>query len=144
MTGCVTLPTEPPIHLTTTILPSAILALPPPPPLLTPEEELSPWGLEYRLGRHFAIDGDYYRAVTCFHRSRYLLDSPSSAHAAQLLHALLITYSLGGKYQEAINVWEAQQNTTHLDDPDLARDCIGLLYEAYTHINQPQKAEELL
>jgi hypothetical protein len=61
-----------------------------------------------------------------------------------LLHALLITYSLGGKYQEAINVWEAQQNTTHLDDPDLARDCIGLLYEAYTHINQPQKAEELL
>jgi hypothetical protein len=138
------MPTEPPVHLTTVVLPSTIHALPPPPPQLTTQEQATAWGEEYCLGQRFASEGDYYRAATCFHRARFLLDLSTSPHAAQLLHALVLTYNLGGKYQEAIDAWERDQSTIHIDDPGMAHDCIGLLYEAYLHTNQPEKAAAFL
>lgn len=138
------MPTDPPLHITTTVLPESIKKLPQPPPLLTDEEIQSSWGQEYHLGRCFAEEGDYYRAATCFHRSRFLLNSPPSPHAAQLLHALLLTYALGGKYQESINLWENVQSSICISNPDLARDCISLLYEAYSHLNRLDDASHLI
>ena len=143
-TSCVKMPNDPPVHLTSTVLPATIHSLPPAPPLLTQDEQQTSWGQEYRLGQRFASDGDYYRASTCFYRSRFLLDNPNSPHAAQLLHALLVTYALGGKYQEAIDAWERDQATIQISDPDLARDCISLLFEAYVHTNHEDKASQLL
>jgi hypothetical protein len=63
---------------------------------------------------------------------------------AQLIHALLLTYSLGGKYQEAIDIWEREQSSIHITDQNLARDCISLLYEAYTHLNRSSDAARLI
>lgn len=142
--SCIKMPTEPPLHVTTTVLPPAIAKLPLPPPLLTAEEEQTNWGEEYFLGRCFAKDGDYYRAATCFHRSLLLLNDKSSPHTAQLVHALLLTYSLGGKYQEALDLWEKEQMTIHITDEALARDCISLLFEAYTHLSKEVEAARLL
>jgi len=143
-TGCMKMPIEPPLHITSTVLPESIDKLPPPPPALTREEEISNWGQEYRLGRCFAHEGDYYRAATCFRRSRFLLDDPLSPHTAQLVHALLLTYSLAGKYQEAVENWERVQNSIRISDPNLARDCISLLYEAYTHLDRCNDASRLI
>lgn len=143
-TGCVPMPKEPPVHVTTTLVPDALKGLPRPPPTLTSDEEHTAWGQEYSLGRKFAQQSDYYRAATCFHRARFLVNDSASTHQAQLLHALLLTYSLGGKYQEAIDAWETVQTAISIDDPDTARDCIGLLYEAYLHVNRPDEAASLL
>ena len=138
------MPTEPPIHLTTTVFPETVNKLPTPPPALTEEEQQSSWGQEYRLGSCFAREGDYYRAATCFHRSRFLLCTPASPHKAQLIHALLLTYSLGGKYQEAVDIWEKEQSSVTISDPDLARDCICLLYEAYSQLDRTDDASRLI
>ena len=143
-TGCIKMPTEPPLHLTTTLLPQTIEKLPTPPPALTDEEQVTTWGQEYQLGRSFAKNRDYYRAATCFHRALLLLNDPKSPHTSQLIHALLLTYSLGGKYQEAVDVWERNQDSINITDPDLARDCIGLLYEAYTHLERVPEASRLI
>ena len=143
-TGCAHMPVEPPIQLTAVVMPGSFQALPPPPPLLTQEEAASTWGQEYAIGRRFAHEGDFYRAATCFQRARFLLDNPSSPHEAQLFHALLLTYSAGGKYPEAISIWEREQDKVSITDPELARDCISLLYEAYTHCNRPKEASSLL
>jgi tetratricopeptide (TPR) repeat protein len=138
------MPTEPPIHVTAVVMPGTFQTLPQPPPILTSEEALSPWGQEYSIGRRFATEGDYYRAATCFQRARFLLNDPQSPHEAQLLHALLLTYSVGNRYQEAISIWEKEQDKVSIPDPDLAKDCISLLYEAYTHVNRPKEAADLL
>ena len=143
-TGCAHMPVEPPIHVTAVLLPDAFQTLPKPPPQLTSEEHASPWGQEYALGCQFALEGDYYRAATCFQRARFLLDDPSSPHEAQLLHALLLAYSMGNKYQEAASIWEKEQDKISVADPELARDCISLLYEAYTHLGRTKEASELL
>ena len=143
-TGCAHMPSEPPIHVTTVVMPGTFQTLPPPPPTLTSEEALSPWGQEYAIGRRFAAEGDYYRAATCFQRARFLLNDLQSPHEAQLLHALLLTYSSANRYQEAINIWEKEQDKVSIADPELARDCICLLYEAYTHVNRPKEAADLL
>jgi hypothetical protein len=138
------MPTEPPIHVTAVVLPGAFQSLPQPPPILTSDEASSAWGQEYTIGCRFAAEGDYYRAATCFQKARFLLNTSQSPHEAQLLHALLLTYSLGNRYQEAISVWEKEQDTVSITDPEIARDCISLLYEAYTHVNRPKEAASLL
>ncbi len=138
------MPTEPPLPLSTIVFPEEISKLPTPPPALTEEESLSQWGQEYHLGRCFAREGDYYRAITCFHRSRFLLGDASPPHTAQLIHALLLTYTLGRKSQEAVDLWEKVQTSVRITDPDLARDCISLLYEAYSHLNRLDEASRLI
>ena len=143
-TGCAHMPTEPPIHVTAIVMPGAFQALPQPPPSLTDDEASSSWGQEYIIGRRFAHEGDYYRAATCFQRARFLLNDPKSPHEAQLFHALLLTYSAGNKYQEAVSVWEKEQDKVSISDPELARDCISMLYEAYTHLSRPKEATDLL
>lgn len=138
------MPIEPPLHITTTLVPQSLEKLPPPPPALTEDEQLSEWGKEYHLGKCFAKERDFYRATTCFYRALFLLNTPSSSHTPQLIHALLLTYSLGGKYHEAAEVWERYKTAISITDPDLARDCISLLYEAYTHLNRLQDASDLI
>ena len=143
-TGCAHMPVEPPIHVTAVVLPGAFQNLPKPPPQLSPEDVSSPWGQEYAIGCRFACEGDYYRAATCFQRARFLLNDPASPHEVQLFHALLLAYSVGNKYQEAVSIWEKEQDKLSVADPETARDCISLLCEAYTHLGRTKEAAGLL
>lgn len=145
--GCVKFPTQEPPVLSTTIFPSSIARLPDPPPRLGFQDAHTAWGQEYTIGKVFAEEGDLYRAATCFHRARIILNTTpgaASARKVHMVHALLLCYSLGGKYQEAIDLWERERETLSIEDPDLARDCIILLHEAYTHLHRPQDAAQLL
>jgi tetratricopeptide (TPR) repeat protein len=141
-TGCVTVPQEPVAHLMTTMLPAAIKKLPSPSDL-TNEDSSQSWGQEYFLGKEFAGRGDYYRAATCFHRSLLLLP-PSSRHYPTIFHALILTYSLAGKYEEVTSLYEQCQDKLAVTDPLLALDCITLIYEAYSQQNRQKEAESLL
>lgn len=146
MTGCMKLPREEEPFLTHTVFPEAISRLPEPPPVMTAEEKAAPWGEEYTLGSCFAQEGDYYRATTCFHRARHLLKSTSSAspeRQAQIVRALILTYCLAGKPQEAVDVWEKERDTVRFQDKDLAEDTISLLFESYQRLNRPVDAEKL-
>ena len=142
-TGCVKIPEQQPPPLTTTRFPSSIAKLPSPPPELSAEEASSSWGHEYRLGKVFAREGDFYRALSCFHRARILLPekSPRRAH---LIHAIVLTYSLGKKYQEAVDIWEQERHLLKIEDEALKKDCIQLLFEAYCRVGNLVEAFRLL
>lgn len=146
-TGCMKMPQEPEPFLSTTVFPASVARLPDPPPQLTPEEKISPWGQEYAVGKAFAEEGDYYRATTSFHRARHLLNAvkeSSSSRKGQMVHALVLSYSLGGKYQEMIDVWEREADHVSFADEDLGRDTISLLFEAYERLGRQGEAAYLL
>jgi len=143
LTGCVKIPEQQPPPITTTIFPSTIAKLPPPPPELSYEEASSDWGVEYRLGKVFASEGDFYRALTSFHRARILLPE-KSFRRPHLIHAIVLTYSLGKKYQEAIDIWEQERHLLKFEDEALKKDCIQLLFEAYCRVGNILEASRLL
>lgn len=149
LTGCIKLPTDQPPALTTTIYPSAIAKLPSPPPELSDQEKTTSWGAEYRLGKAFAHEADLYRASTCFHRARLLLSMPENTEVppvrkVHMVHALLLCYNLAGKFQESIQLWEQERATLTIEDTELARDFILLLYEAYSHLGRIDESTSLL
>jgi tetratricopeptide (TPR) repeat protein len=143
LTGCVKIPEQQPPPITTTLFPSTIAKLPPPPPELSYEEAASNWGVEYRLGKVFAEEGDFYRALSAFHRARILLPEKSSRRP-HLIHAIVLTYSLGKKYQEAVDIWEQERHLLNFEDEALKKDCIQLLFEAYCRIGNVVEASRLL
>lgn len=141
-TGCIKVPEEPVVHITTTLLPAAVEKLPSP-VQLTSDEVKTSWGEEYFLGTQFAKCGDYYRATTCFHRSLFLLPS-GSPHYSEVFHALILTYSLAGKYDQVCSSYERYLDKIVVRDQYLAIDCIMLIYEAYSHQNRQNEASSLL
>lgn len=143
-TGCVKLPSEPAAFISPVVHPATYRNLDEP-PQLSKEEAESHWGQEYVLGKQFAEEQDFYRAITCFQRAKFLLPLPiDDDRMAQLFHAELLAYSLGGKYQEAISLWEKEADSLRIKDKDIAKDCICLLFESYCRLGQEQKAHDLL
>lgn len=140
--GCVKAPENIPAHVKMTTLPVSIAQLPSPVALQESEKNL-PWGLEYFLGKQFAKQADYYRAATCFHRSLLLLP-PESSYYPVLFHALVLTYSMAGKYEEITSLYERCKGDLRVSDPKLALDCIGLLSEAYYYQDKTLDAEKLI
>lgn len=144
--GCVRMPTEPPTFLSPGVFPQQIRNLPEPPPSLSSEEQTQTWATEYQLGKAFAARFDLYRAITCFQRARFLLQmqQPSSFRCAQMVHASLLSYCLGGKYQEAIDLWEQECDSYNGKDPKLNQDVICLLFDAYCHVGRQEDGYRLL
>jgi len=145
VTGCVHVPTQRPVPITTAHFPSDIARLPSPPPELTNEEKDSDWGIEYRIGKGFAREGDFYRALTCFHRARHLLSEAENAkRRANIVHAILLTYSLGNKHQEAVSLWEQERHHLEYVNQQLIDDYVKILFECYTCIGNKLEANYLL
>jgi tetratricopeptide (TPR) repeat protein len=140
--GCVPIPQEPIVHVTTTVLPASLEKLPTPLECRH-DEVMEPWKQEYYLGKKFALSADYYRAATCFQRALYLLPDKAEAHSV-LVHALILTYSVAGKYDEVISIYEKNRADLVVHDKNLALDCLGLLYEAYSHKDRLQEANSIL
>jgi len=137
------IPEQSPPPMTTTVFPSTIAKLPPPPPELSHEEITSDWGLEYRLGKVFAAEGDFYRALSCFHRARILLPE-KSIRRPHIIHAIVLTYCLGKKYREAVDIWEQERHLLTIEDDALKKDCIQLVFEAYCRVGNMLEAFRLL
>jgi tetratricopeptide (TPR) repeat protein len=113
---------------------------------MSPEENSTAWCQEYTVGRAFAAEGDYYRATTCFHRARHLLSTDASSspeRRAQIVRALILTYSLAGKPQEAVDVWEKELDKVLFSNKELAEDTISLLFEDYHLLKREVDAEKI-
>lgn len=70
---------------------------------LTQEEKESDWGKELRLGLLFARDFDFYRALTCYKRARFLAPE---AYWMEIDYHIVEAYFLGRKYEEALEYYE--------------------------------------
>jgi tetratricopeptide (TPR) repeat protein len=140
------MPTEPAPFVSSTIFLQNIRSLPEPPPALSEEEQGTLWATEYELGKQFASRADYYRAITCFQRASFLVkkNNPTSSRIAQMTHASLLSYSLGGKHQEAVDLWEQECDSFHSQDIKLTEDIIGLVFESYCRIGRQSDGYRLI
>ena len=109
------------------------------------EEKSEPWAQELLIGNAFAKECDFYRAITSYKRALILLPPFNLERRLQIEYDICLSYYLGGKYQDAINVFEggplseAQPGTL----PAFNNLAI-LLYDSYLQLGQEDKAQCLL
>jgi hypothetical protein len=108
------------------------------------EEQPSDWAREYKIGVAFSKEGDLYRAITAYKRALFLLPSHLKERREQIEYDLILAYYLGGKQQEALNVFENSplQQATPLFPP--FDELLLILYDCYRSTHQEGKAEQIL
>lgn len=132
---------EPTIHFSTP--PHVIESLPSSFPNLTQEEIKQDWGKELLIANKFARENDLYRAITCYKRSLILLPPNHANRQQQIEYDIILSYYLGGKYQEAVEAFEVSSLTT-VSNRFLAFDnLLNMLFDSYSKIGQNAKAQKV-
>jgi tetratricopeptide (TPR) repeat protein len=107
---------------------------------LSQQERDSDWGKEYRIAKKFGEEFDLYRSVSTFKRAAALID-PNEERALEITYYTVLSYYLGKRYQEAIDVFESSE-LSHVDESFAAfHDLLVVLYDAYLHTNEDKKQE---
>lgn len=127
----------PPLVYQINTLPSAF-------PSLSPEERQQEWATELLIGDHFAKECDFYRAITCFKRAIILLPPNESERQLQLDYNLMLCYYLGGKYQDALNIFEASELSQANPCFPAFNNLLLIVYDCYLQTKQEDKAECVL
>ena len=113
-------------------------------PPLTKEEQASAWSQEYRIGVTFAREMDLYRAITSFKRTLVLLPKDAQDRRQQTQYALILSYFLGQKYEQAILSFEESDLTDASPDFPAFRELLIILDEAYYKVGEPDNASQVL
>lgn len=111
---------------------------------LTMEERQQEWGKEYMIAIAFAHKFDLYRAVSTFKRAEVLINPNQSERLLEIQYFVLFSYYLGQKYNDVIETFELS-GLPHVDPTFSAfHDLLVMLFESYTEVNNPEKAERIL
>lgn len=129
---------EPQIHCP---LPACRISLQPSafPPLSDEERKLE-WSQELIIGNAFAKECDFYRAITCYKRALVLLPPCAVERRLQVDYDLVLCYYLGGKYQEALNIFESTELSQADTNFPAFNNLLLIVYDAYLMSNQEDKA----
>jgi hypothetical protein len=109
-------------------------------PRLTPEERKQEWAKELLMGDAFGKECDFYRAITCYKRAIILLPPFEMERRLQLDYNLMLCYYLGGKYQEALNIFEASELSQANPSFPAFNQLVIMVYESYLQTKQEEKA----
>lgn len=124
-----------PIHVVEN-LPSAF-------PELTSEELKEDWGKELLIANKFARENDLYRAITGYKRALILLPPNHFNRQQQIEYDIILSYYLGGKYQEAVEAFEVSSLITVSNRFMAFDNLLQMLYDAYSKAGQSAKAEKV-
>lgn len=113
-------------------------------PPLSPEEWRQDWGKELIIGNHFGSEGDYYRAITSYKRALILIPERAKARRLELEYRIMLSYYLGHKYQEAIDLFEKSPLSDVSTDFPAFNDLLVLLYACYTELGKEERACAIL
>lgn len=113
-------------------------------PPLTSQEREQEWAKELIIGDTFARESDFYRAITSYKRALILLPQCCSERHLQLDYDLILCYYLGGKYQEAINLFEESDLSQANPDFPAFNHLLLIVYDCYFQTHQEDKASCLL
>lgn len=117
-------------------------------PTLSRTESLTDWGREYQIGRFFAKDFDFYRAITSYKRARIILTwQPASYEQGERLkeveYHILLCYYLAGQCQDAVEWFETSQLAQVSATFPAFEDLLILLYDAYMRDGRITRAEAI-
>lgn len=101
------------------------------------------WSKELVIANAFAQEQDFYRAITGYKRALFLLPPEHVNRRQQIEFGILLSYYLGGKYGEAIEVFE---NSCLVDFPEFpaTEDLLIVLYDSYRILGSCEKAAQVL
>lgn len=111
---------------------------------LTPKELSQDWGKELFIGKAFAREMDFYRALTCFKRALILMPKDAKQRRIEVEYDIFLAYYTGNKFQDAIDTFEMSGLMDCPLDFPAFRDLLILLYDAYQQNSQPEKACRIL
>lgn len=113
-------------------------------PPLTEREKEEAWGKEYLLGQRFAEDLDFYRAITTFKRSEYLIPQKEHERLLEVQYQMVLCYYLGKRYENAIAAYNHSRLYTVNTSFPAYHDLLIILYESYLETEDETKAEHAL
>ncbi len=88
-----------------------------------------PWSAERMIGRAFAKEGDFYRAITAFKRAEILLPATSHARVYELQYDILLCYCLAQRWSEALSFYRSSCLNQIPPDFPARRDLFLLIQE---------------
>lgn len=111
---------------------------------LSNEEKKEEWGKEMVMGDVFARECDLYRAITCYKRALILLPADLIERRLQCDYSIILSYYLGNKYQEAVNIFESSDLSQ--SDPNFPafNNLLLMMYECYLQVGKEDKANCIL
>jgi len=119
-------------HITAKDLQGVPSAFPP----LTSDEKNSSWGQELFAGKKFAQQIDYYRAITCFYRAKFFLSSELQEKKDEIEYSLILSYWLGGKSAQAIQVFEESTLPCRIQQFPAKLELLIALHESYKALGE--------
>jgi hypothetical protein len=138
--GCTKVP-EPSSPLSVAPAPVQLKHLPSAFPLACLEE--GAWSAERMIGRSFAKEGDFYRAITAFKRAEILL--PPSAHhrVFELQYDVFLCYCLAQRWSEALAFYRSSSLNQIPADFPARRDLFLLVQETLLQTGDVQGAARI-
>jgi hypothetical protein len=92
----------------------------------------------------FAKELDLYQALTCFKRASFLLPQSDTVHHVELDYDVLLSYYLGGKYQEVVYTFDMTPLRRTTPEFKPYHDLMVILYDSHAHLNQTEQADEII
>lgn len=121
-----------------------IETLPNPFPKLTAAERAQDWGKELFVGKAFAKEMDFYRAITCFKKALFLIPRKAAERRLEIEYDIFLAYYAAGKYQDAVETYEGSRLIDATEDFPASRNLLITLYDAYKQNDQPERACRIL
>ena len=130
--------TTPTLELKSCDKPSAFLPL-------DIEDKATIWGSELEAGNRFAKEDDLYRAITCFKKSKFLLEVESDqkdllSRLQQVDYNIILAYYLAKKYPEAIIAFENSSLTAACPTFPAFRQLLLMMFECYLQVKDECRA----
>lgn len=113
-------------------------------PKLTADERTQDWGKELYLGRSFASQMDFYRAITCFKSALFLVPPGCKERRMEIEYDIFLAYYMAEKYQDAVDTFETGSLFLAPECFPAMNDLLITLYDAYIQIDQTDKAIRVL
>lgn len=116
-----------------------------PSPFPTVEAPTADWEKELSIGRAFAKEGDYYRAITSFKRARFLLYGQGfhEKYLQEIEYDLFLSYYLARRYEQAIETFDG--SLRRIDTHFVAyKQLLCLLFDACVIEKRNRQAEAIL
>lgn len=119
---------------------SSIETMPSAFPPFTEKENQEEWAKEILIGDVFARECDFYRAITCYKRAQVLIPCEAIERRLQLDYDLILSYYLGNKYQEALNIFEESPLSQANPSFPAFNQLLLIVYDCYLQTKQEDKA----
>ncbi len=141
LAGCFRVGEELEPQLNTSVQDRYLQSLPSPFPHTEGHED---WKKEERIGMGFAKELDLYQALTAFKRASFLLPVSDTVHRTELEYDTLLSYYLGGKYQETLYTFDMTSLRRTTPEFIPYHDLMVMLYDSHTHLKQIEQADEVI